>query len=182
MLTANYTKMDIKSIESKPGTLATKIILNRLIENRFKVWAIGHQNGVVLFHIKLAKNTFASTVFTDKEIAIAYMNRNEIRKSLYKHFGKDIMLLEVSLMKMYQMISPMNEEFMSNVVINPNSRDFFIPIPLSGFGKMVDKKIIDYDPEEDEDYEIYHVYYNRDIKRYIEADESDVPSMDFDDI
>jgi hypothetical protein len=179
MLKADNTKMTRAQIEEAPGELPSKIIFNQLVNNRFRVWIIGHQNGVLFFNVSISVSTNATVAFTTRELAEAYINRKEVRNSLLQHFGGKVMLIHTTVQHLQHILNEQNASFLNNLVINPNpSGEFFIPMSMKHITEMVNKGIMEFDYAIDADYDIIEMVYDKETVGYIEAP-GDQPSALF---
>jgi hypothetical protein len=162
-----------EEIVSNPGTIPARIIFDTLANNGFKIWLIGHTNGMLLFNLKISDDTQASVAFTESDLAKSYINRRKIRNSLLKNFGKKLVLVGTSLMHLQTTINPMNYSFLANLVINPNpTGDFFIPLPLAYINELIEKDVLDYDASEDDEFEIIEMRFDKEDKMFYEDDEN----------
>lgn len=170
MIEADEDKLSYEEYEKKPGMLSAKIIYNQLVKNNYRVFAIGHINGNLLFNVAVGKDNYATTLFTTKEIALAFINKSEIKKMLYKNYGKIVVLLDTSLSQLCLFVNPSNMHYLNVAIINPNRSDFFIPINMSYFAKLVmEDKIL---KNQSEDFNLSTVEYDDSLKEYCFNDEN----------
>ena len=146
-----------------------------MADQGYKLWMIGHVNGVSLFNMKISDETMAVTTFTESDLAISFLNKKKIRNTLLRNFGKRIVLVGTTIMHMQNMVNPANHEYLSNIIINPHaSGDFFIPLPMSYINNLVEKNILEYDPDEDADYDIIELIYDYSKKEYLDDSDTGV--------
>ena len=170
-LIKDMSPLTVAEIESSPGILSAKIIFNNLINNNLKVWVISSETQNFFFVQLQTKEhqepSFATIAFTHEELALSYINRKQIQSILLRMFGKKIFVVGVKLTCLQDILNPMNAHTLSNLIINPNSRDFFIPIPLGYVKQMVDKRVLSYDPINDANMDIIELEYDKE-ERYFE--------------
>jgi len=174
LLQSNKTPKDRAEILKTPGQLSAQIVMNSIIDNDYKVWVIVNVRNGVFFHVNISEESLATVAFTSKALALGYSNRKLSSRVIYKNFGKKFALMETTLMFLYDQMNATNKAFMGNMIFNPNTADFYIPIPLSYVGEMIDKKLVDYNPIEHDNYELTPVEWNTDTKSYVVVDEDEV--------
>ena len=147
MWIVDKVKMDVGQIEKKPGTLPAKIIMDNLVKSKYKVWVLSNLEGSTLFSLALSTGDFATPVWTDFNLLKSYSNRELSRKKIFKHLGNGYSAIHTSLFLLQNVFNPINYPPTQTLLINPNSRDYFIPLSLlqiqSNFNKGFYDDIID---------------------------------------
>ena len=145
-LEPDLRKFSNEEIEDKPGRLAAQIVFNRLIRNDFNMWFVGNVEGNQLYTVTLSNEEKAIVAFTDEYIAYNYINRRSIIKQINRSFGPKVVLVNMSLQKINEIMqnnmttsismSPnmLTQQLIKSpietVIVNPNDRDFFIPLNI----------------------------------------------------
>ena len=183
----DMNKLTYEEIEAKPGRLASQIILNQLYDNDFHMWFIGNTEGNQLYTVTLSNEERAIVGFIDEAIASNYINRSNIIPLINKSFGPKVVLVNLSLHKIYEI---MNNNFMvasveitpntlthqltknpiQTVFINPNDHDFFVPLNIPYIIKKYTENIevgdLDIeDHKDDKELSIYEI--DKESKRYV---------------
>jgi hypothetical protein len=185
-LKPDLRKFSIEEIESKPGRLAAQIVLNRLIKNEFYMWFVGNVDGNQLYTVTLSNEEKAIVAFTDEYIAYNYINRRSIIRQINRSFGPKVVLVNMSLQKISEIMQnnmtasiSMGPDMLTQqlikspietVIVNPNDRDFFIPLNIPYIMQYydgVDKgDLISLDTdEENKELSIYEI--DKELKRYV---------------
>jgi len=133
MWTTDKTKMEFKEIENKPGVLPAKIIMNSVMKDKFRLWFVGDTMGTRLFTIVMSNGTITTPTWTNYNICKSFINRSNVKMNMLKCFGRDLVAIEMSLFHLQSIINPMNASSLEFLIINPNSKDFFVPFPLFDF-------------------------------------------------
>ena len=174
-------------IESNIGKLGAQIIVNKLIDNDWKMWFVGNTDGNSLYTVDLSSGEKVIVGFTEEDIAVAYINREGIKKGLKKNFGKKVVLAEFPLLKIVeimqhnlQVINKIGPGLLSQslapspintLIVNPSGVDSFVPIhaPLLA-GKLLGEGSIG--NESIEAKPVFSLYeLDTDIERYCPAEE-----------
>jgi hypothetical protein len=176
MLEIDTKSMPMKEILNKPGKLASKIVYKKLIENNYDLWFISDEDGEKVFFASLGNVVGGTVAWTTKDLAIGYINRKDIKKTLIRSFGTRIMLSKMSLYHMQGILEPSNAEYISTIIVNPNSKDFFVPIALPFFQKF--SSLLEDDIEDELDYssnqfEICQMKLDKETKYFVEDHDSD---------
>ncbi len=176
------TKRSTREIEEDlPGVLPAQIVLNNLIENEYKTWIIGNVAGNVIFTVNLNNGHKVITGFTEKDIALAYVNRKEVIPNIKTTFGRRLVLVDMSILKLDMIMKNLSEvnavfhsqqikqSIVNNIIVNPNSIDFFVPINIPTIANYMrstgrEDDLID-------GSEAVHVKYDKEIKMYVISDE-----------
>lgn len=181
-------KYSSEEIENKPGRLAAQIIFNKLIKEDFNMWFVGNVEGNQLYTVQLSNDEKAIVAFTDEYIAHNYINRRGIIKQVNRSFGAKVVLVNMSLQKINDIMqsnmstsvsmSPngimLTQQLvnspMETIIVNPNDRDFFIPINVPYVmehykdNEKDDIEFLDSD-EENKELSIYEI--DKQLKRYV---------------
>lgn len=165
MIEADNTKLSYVDYEKKPGMLSAKIVFNILVKSNYKVFAIGHVNGSLLFNVAVGPTHFATTLFTSKELAISFCNKKDVKKLLCRNYGKTVVILDTSLVHLSTFINPDNATYLNTVIVNPNKSDFFIPIHLGYFSRLVEENKVQFNAEDD-DFDLNTVEFDDSTKEY----------------
>jgi len=149
-------------IEKNVGRLCAQIIVNQLIDNKWNMWFIGNTDGNSLYTVDLSSGEKVIVGFTSESIAATYVNKREIKQSLSKSFGKKLVIVQFSILKITEIMqhnmqvvnkiapgllsqslapSPIN-----TLIINPTGADSFVPLhaPLLA-GKLLEEGDIEGD-------------------------------------
>lgn len=169
-LIKDTVSLSVDEIERSPGTLSAKIIFNALIDNGLKVWLISSE-AQTFFYVQLQTKeaqepSFATVAFTQEEIALSYVNRNPVQSILLRIFGKKVFIVGIKLTCLQDVLNPLNFNTLSKLIVNPNSKDFFVPLPLSYIKQMVDNKVLLYDPVNDANMEVTEMEFNKEERVY----------------
>ena len=137
-------KWTCEEIEENPGRLAAQIVFNQLIKNKFFMWFIGNVEGNQLFTVTLSNKEKALVSFTGESIASNYINRGGIIEQINESFGPKVVLVSMSLRKIDEIMQnnvsasialgpnvitqQLTKTPLQTVVVNPNDRDFFVPL------------------------------------------------------
>lgn len=159
-------KISREYIIEKPGYLAAKIVYNNLYDNNFDLFFIGNMMGNTLYTVQLNNNERAIVSFTSNPLLESYVNRGVVKKTLNERFGNSIVSVKMNICTLDAILSAYDyddENTVKTLIINPNTKDYFIPIRVDIFSSM----IIDsgYFNEEDVEFEV---------------DERDVQKMEYD--
>jgi len=180
------TKYSAEYIEKNPGRLAAQIVWNRLVDNEMFVWILGNIQGNRLFTVSLNNGQESIIGFTDFDLLTSYVNRNKIRKNLLTNFGKKIVLLNVSFKHLMRILTTTPgsrntmEPAIDTIIINPNNRDFFIPMNIGMLSKVVENNVDEIE-RDTTDMECVTMAHNSKIKLFeeIEEEEEDNEKQDF---
>jgi len=176
-LKPDLRKFSIEEIESKPGRLAAQIVLNRLIKNEFYMWFVGNVDGNQLYTVTLSNEEKAIVAFTDEYIAYNYINRRSIIRQINRSFGPKVVLVNMSLQKISEIMQnnmtasiSMGPDMLTQQLIKPNDRDFFIPLNIPYIMQCYDGvekgDLISLDTdEENKELSIYEI--DKELKRYV---------------
>tara|TARA_Y100001938_G_C8092976_1_gene436248 strand:- start:2683 stop:3309 length:627 start_codon:yes stop_codon:yes gene_type:complete len=195
-LKPDLRKLSNKEIEDKPGRLAAQIIFNKLIKEDFNMWFVGNVEGNQLYTVQLSNQEKAIVAFTDEYIAHNYINRRDIIKQVNKNFGSKVVLVNMTLQKIDEIMQgnmtttsvsmstngvmltqQLVNSPMETVIVNPNDRDFFIPINvpyimhLYGEAEEDDSSLLD---TEDGNKELSIYKIDKELKRYVLCIEDDI--------
>ena len=197
-------KWTTEYIESNVGRLTAQIVLNNLIDNGYKMWFIGNTDGNCLYTVELSNNERVVVGFTSQEIASLYVNKPEVKKTLFKMFGDKIVLVEFSFPKIHKIMnsnhihshditvgSPMAQnildafrpEPLQTIILNPSGKASFIPLNIDYMmDKIISEDLFYDDDDDDEDgqksavFELYKL--DKETKRYELKEISDSDSND----
>ena len=133
MWKADKSKMNTKEYEKKPGVLPAKIIMNTVLDCKFRLWFVGDPMGERLFNIVMSNGVNTTPAWTSYEICKSFINRGSVKLNVLKAFGRDLVAVEMSLFHLQGAVNAMNFSSLEYLIINPNSKDFFIPFPLMDF-------------------------------------------------
>ena len=185
-LELDLRKFSSEEIEDKPGRLAAQIVFNRLIKNDFNMWFVGNVEGNQLYTVTLSNEEKAIVAFTDEYIAHNYINRRSIIKQINRSFGPKVVLVNMSLQKINEIMQSnmttsismgpnmLTQQLIKSpietVIVNPNDRDFFIPLNIPYIMQyregMKKDDIISLDgDEENKELSIYEI--DKELKRYV---------------
>ena len=182
-------KWTTEHIENNVGKLGAQIIVNELIKNEWKMWFVGNTNGNSLYTVDLSSGEKVIVGFTDENVAANYVNKKEIRKGLVKNFGKKLVLVQFSILKIteimqhnMQVVNKVGPGLLSQslapspintLIVNPSGADSFIPLhaPLLA-GKLLEEGNIEKDSLGEEPVFSLYELDNED-DRYYPADEED---------
>ena len=182
-------KWTTEHIENNVGKLGAQIIVNELIKNEWKMWFVGNTTGNSLYTVDLSSGEKVIVGFTDENVAANYVNKKEIRKGLVKNFGKKLVLVQFSILKIteimqhnMQVVNKVGPGLLSQslapspintLIVNPSGADSFIPLhaPLLA-GKLLEEGNIEKDSLGEEPvFSLYELDSEDD--RYYPADEDD---------
>ena len=197
-------KWTTEYIESNVGRLTAQIVLNNLIDNGYKMWFIGNTDGNCLYTVELSNNERVVVGFTSQEIASLYVNKPEVKKTLFKMFGDKIVLVEFSFPKIHKIMnsnhihshditvgSPMAQNILDafrpdpleTIILNPSGKASFIPLNIDYMmDKIISEDLFYDDDDDDEDgqksavFELYKL--DKETKRYELKEISDSDSND----
>jgi len=174
MLKKNIDKMTIDEIENtKVGTLPVRIVYNQIIDNNYYIWLIGNTDGNKLFFAMLNDIAGGTIGFTDSNLAVNYVNRKDVIKSLLQDFGENIVIMRMSLLHLQHILDAHNATHLATILINPTT-DFFIPIALGFFKNLVEERDYKYDENliiDNNDDEYIVLKFDKKEKKYIEENE-----------
>lgn len=177
-LEKDLSKRSYLDIEGRPGRLAAQIVWNRLVENELFVWLIGNTDGNRLFTVTLNNGNDSIVGFTDENLVVSYVNRETIRKNLLGSFGKKLVLVNMSfkyLTKILRSGNPFAKKevpIIDTAVINPNNKDFFIPMKISHLSNVVDKNIEEME-RDTTDVDYINMEYSKKEKLFVELEEDE---------
>ena len=176
-------------IENNVGKLGAQIIVNELIKNEWKMWFVGNTTGNSLYTVDLSSGEKVIVGFTDENVAANYVNKKEIRKGLVKNFGKKLVLVQFSILKIteimqhnMQVVNKVGPGLLSQslapspintLIVNPSGADSVIPLhaPLLA-GKLLEEGNIEKDSLGEEPVFSLYELDNED-DRYYPADDED---------
>ena len=185
-LEPDLRKFSNEEIEDKPGRLAAQIVFNRLIRNDFNMWFVGNVEGNQLYTVTLSNEEKAIVAFTDEYIAYNYINRRSIIKQINRSFGPKVVLVNMSLQKINEIMqnnmttsismSPnmLTQQLIKSpietVIVNPNDRDFFIPLNIpyimQYYEEVSKDDTLSLDADEgNKELSIYEI--DKELKRYV---------------
>lgn len=202
-------KWTAEYIEGNVGRLTAQIVLNNLIDNGYKMWFIGNTDGNCLYTVELSNSERVVVGFTSQEIASLYVNKPEVKKTLFKMFGDKIVLVEFSFPKIHKIMnsnhihsqditvgSPMAQNILDafrpdpleTIILNPSGKASFIPLNIDYMmDKIISEDLFYDDDDEDEEgqqksavFELYKL--DKETKRYELKEISDSDSSDEKDI
>lgn len=180
MFVFDKTPMDSKTIIKNAGVLPAKIMINNIITNKYRIWIIcGNLNTemgefLAVYNVPLANGQRGVVAFTEEGLAKSYINRNEIKKQIKRTLGKNLNIVNVSLLHLQSFLNPQTEMFLNNLMINPNSKDFFLPLSMGYVKNLCDDDLLNEDVADDPDYdetESVNMAYNKDTRQYEEIDQ-----------
>lgn len=132
-----------EEIVSKPGYLAAKIVHNIMIENKFNLCFIGNTMGNTLYTVQLNNKQRAIVCFTDDGLLESYVNRKKVRQTINDTFGNQIVSVTMNICTLNAILEDYNNEdereTVKIIIVNPNTRDYFIPVNISLFSKIISK-------------------------------------------
>ena len=198
-------KWTAEYIESNVGRLTAQIVLNNLIDNGYKMWFIGNTDGNCLYTVELSNNERVVVGFTSQEIASVYVNKPEVKKTLFKMFGDKIVLVEFSFPKIHKImnsnhihsheitvgstmaqniIEAFRPDPLETIILNPSGKASFIPLNVEYMMDKIISEELFYDDDDDEDedgqksavFELYKL--DKETKRYELKEISDSDSTD----
>jgi hypothetical protein len=182
-------KWSNEHIENNVGRLAAQIIINQLINNKWNMWFIGNTDGNSLYTVDLSSGEKVIVGFTSESIAATYVNKAEIKRSLSKNFGKKLVIVQFSILKITEIMqhnmqvvnkvapglltqslapSPIN-----TLIINPTGSNSFVPLhaPLLA-GKLLEEG--DIEGGNLQEQPIFSMYeLDEKVKRFYPADDED---------
>ena len=198
-------KWTAEYIEGNVGKLTAQIVLNNLIDNGYKMWFIGNTDGNCLYTVELSNNERVVVGFTSQEIASVYVNKPEVKKTLFKMFGDKIVLVEFSFPKIHKIMNSNHihsheitvgstmaqniiESFrpdpLETIILNPSGKASFIPLNVEYMMDKIISEELFYDDDDDEDEEgqksaVFELYkLDKETKRYELKEISDTDSND----
>ena len=185
-LKKDMKKWTNEEIESNPGRLAAQIILNQLLDNKFRMWFVGNTEGNKLYTVTLSNEEKAIVSFIDEGIASNYINRKNIIARINESFGPKVVLVTLSLHKIHEvmennfstsiqitpntMIHQLTKQPIQTVIVNPNDHDFFVPLNIPYIIKKYADNIEvgDFEIENHKDEKELSFYeIDRESKRYV---------------
>jgi len=185
-LKKDMKKWTNEEIESNPGRLAAQIILNQLLDNKFRMWFVGNTEGNKLYTVTLSNEEKAIVSFIDEGIASNYINRKNIIARINESFGPKVVLVTLSLHKIHEVmennfstsiqITPetmthqLTKQPIQTVIVNPNDHDFFVPLNIPYIIKKYADNIEvgDFEIENHKDEKELSFYeIDRESKRYV---------------
>ena len=179
-LVKDDTKYSREEILQKPGRLASQIVHNELIENQMFFWSVGNVQGNQLYTVVLNNGEKSIIGYTDEDLLISYINRPLIKNSLLNSFGKSIVLVNMSFKNLKRVLSTTFADFLhrdselpiNTVIMNPNSKDFFIPFNIMFYTNIMEENIelIDRDIH---DVELIPMKYDKEDKLYKQSEKND---------
>ena len=198
-------KWTAEYIEGNVGKLTAQIVLNNLIDNNYKMWFIGNTDGNCLYTVELSNNERVVVGFTSQEIASVYVNKPEVKKTLFKMFGDKIVLVEFSFPKIHKImnsnhihsheitvgstmaqniIEAFRPDPLETIILNPSGKASFIPLNVEYMMDKIISEELFYDDDDDEDedgqksavFELYKL--DKETKRYELKEISDSDSND----
>ena len=197
-------KWTAEYIEGNVGKLTAQIVLNNLIDNNYKMWFIGNTDGNCLYTVELSNNERVVVGFTSQEIASVYVNKPEVKKTLFKMFGDKIVLVEFSFPKIHKIMNSNHihsheitvgstmvrillshlEDPLETIILNPSGKASFIPLNVEYMMDKIISEELFYDDDDDEDedgqksavFELYKL--DKETKRYELKEISDTDSND----
>ena len=180
-----------EEIESRPGSLAAQIVLNRLIKNDFQMWFVGNVDGNQLYTVTLSNEEKAIVSFTDEYIASNYINRADIIRQVRKSFGPKVVLVSMSLQKIDEimknnmttsvsmgpnaMVHQVIKTPIQTVIVNPNAHDFFIPLNIPYIMQKCNENddIMEFSIEDDKENKELSIYeIDKELKKYVFSPDS----------
>lgn len=173
----DMSKNTAEEIEKKPGRLAAQIVWNTLVDNDMFLWLIGNTNGNRLFTVSLNNGKDGIVGFTDINLTSSYVNRKDIKKNLLGSFGKKIICINMSFKNLLRILTTQTfvgkpTPSINTAILNPNNRDFFIPMDITHCAKLIDQNIENIGRDLT-DVEFISFKYDNKEKLYLE-DEQDV--------
>ena len=198
-------KWTAEYIEGNVGKLTAQIVLNNLIDNGYKMWFIGNTDGNCLYTVELSNNERVVVGFTSQEIASVYVNKPEVKKTLFKMFGDKIVLVEFSFPKIHKImnsnhihshevtvgstmaqniIEAFRPDPLETIILTPSGKASFIPLNVEYMMDKIISEELFYDDDDDEDedgqksavFELYKL--DKETKRYELKEISDTDSND----
>ena len=198
-------KWTAEYIEGNVGKLTAQIVLNNLIDNNYKMWFIGNTDGNCLYTVELSNNERVVVGFTSQEIASVYVNKPEVKKTLFKMFGDKIVLVEFSFPKIHKImnsnhihshevtvgstmaqniIEAFRPDPLETIILNQSGKASFIPLNVEYMMDKIISEELFYDDDDDEDedgqksavFELYKL--DKETKRYELKEISDTDSND----
>ena len=110
------------------------------------MWFVGNVEGNQLYTVTLSNKEKALVSFTNESIACNYINREGIIKQINESFGPKVVLVSMSLRKIDEIMQnnmtasiemgpnvitqQLMKVPMQTVIVNPNDRDFFVPLNI----------------------------------------------------
>ena len=184
-------KWSIEQIEKNNGKLGAQIVVNQLIQKKWKMWFISNIEGNTIYSVGLTSGEKVIVGFTAENIASNYINKNIVAKTLARTFGKKIVLVEFPLLKIghimksnmeittskknNMMINNLVPSPYSTIIVNPVGIDNFIPINVDiVMNKLIKDGDVDLDDYDDDDEHNYNIYIlNQKEKKYFLEEEDE---------
>jgi hypothetical protein len=163
-------------IANSPGRLAAQIVFNQLVENEMFFWVIGNVQGNKLFTVSLNNGQDSIVGFTDENLIYSYVNRKLIKKNILNSFGRSIVLLNISFRNLDKILnnnipfSAAAEDIIDTVIINHNTKDFFIPMNIIYNSEVMEKNIENIS-RDISDVKLLYLKYDSDSKMYVDDEE-----------
>jgi len=184
-------KWSIEQIEKNNGKLGAQIVVNQLIQKKWKMWFISNIEGNTIYSVGLTSGEKVIVGFTAENIASNYINKNIVAKTLARTFGKKVVLVEFPLLKIghimksnmeittskknNMMINNLVPSPYSTIIVNPVGIDNFIPINVDiVMNKLIKDGDVDLDDYDDDDEHNYNIYIlNQKEKKYFLEEEDE---------
>ena len=184
-------KWSIEQIEKNNGKLGAQIVVNQLIQKKWKMWFISNIEGNTIYSVGLTSGEKVIVGFTAENIASNYINKSVVIKTLTRTFGKKIVLVEFPLLKIghimksnmeittskknNMMINNLVPSPYSTIIVNPVGIDNFIPINVDiVMNKLIKDGDVDLDDYDDDDEHNYNIYIlNQKEKKYFLEEEDE---------
>jgi len=184
-------KWSIEQIEKNNGKLGAQIVVNQLIQKKWKMWFISNIEGNTIYSVGLTSGEKVIVGFTAENIASNYINKNVVAKTLARTFGKKVVLVEFPLLKIghimksnmeittskknNMMINNLVPSPYSTIIVNPVGIDNFIPINVDiVMNKLIKDGDVDLDDYDDDDEHNYNIYIlNQKEKKYFLEEEDE---------
>jgi len=166
-------KMTREEIINKPGYLSAKIVFNTLYDNKFDLFFIGNIMGNSLYTVQLNNNERALVGFTDEYLLKSYTNRNKINNMLRNMFGSKIVSVNMNICALNNLLYGKDNDYenvdLRTIVINPNDKDFFIPVHIDTLYKYImNNNIIDEDHIDNQSQDnLRELLYDKEDKMYL---------------
>jgi len=183
-------KWSIEQIEKNNGKLGAQIVVNQLIQKKWKMWFISNIEGNTIYSVGLTSGEKVIVGFTAENIASNYINKSVVIKTLTRTFGKKIVLVEFPLLKIghimksnmeittskknNMMINNLVPSPYSTIIVNPVGIDNFIPINVDiVMNKLIKDGDVDLDDYDDDEHN-YNIYIlNQKEKKYFLEEEDE---------
>lgn len=131
-----------EKIIEKPGYLAAKIIYNLMFDNNFDLCFIGNTMGNTLYTVQLNNSQTAIVCFTSDSLLESYVNRKVVKKTISSRFGNEIVSVTMNICTLDAILSGYespNDETVETIIVNPNTKDYFLPLNIKLFSSMIIK-------------------------------------------